>query len=109
MVLNMRTMIKHKINMDIIKKYHLENHPFKQIDKTIEELKELINELERFNDGDFELENLLDELFDSFFMITQIYDLFVTDEETKKIWFMIIEAKIERELKRWNLKSSVLY
>ena len=102
-------MLKHKLNMDIIKKYHLEKHPFKQVDKAIEELDELATELERFNYGEFELENLLSELFDVQFMIDQIYDLFVVNDDIKKIWFMIIEAKIKRELKRNDLKGKLLY
>lgn len=92
-----------------MKKYHLAKHPFKQVDKTIEELDELATELERFNYGEFELENLLSELFDVQFMIDQIYDLFVVNEDIKKIWFMIIEAKIKRELKRHDLKGQLLY
>jgi hypothetical protein len=105
----MKIKIRHRLNMDIIKKYHLEKHPFKQIDKCIEELEEMKAELEKFNDGDFNLEMLLDEMFDSWWMLQQIYDLFVTDENVKETWFMIIEAKIERELKRHNLKGNLLY
>lgn len=105
----MRMMLKHKINMDNIKKYHLENHPFKQVDKCIEELLEFKAELERFNDGDFNLEMLLDELFDAYWVIDQIFDLFVPDDEVKKIWFMIIEAKIKRELKRHEIEGCLLY
>ena len=105
----MRMMLKHKLNLDIIRKYHLANHPFKQVDKAIEELDELATELERFNYGEFELENLLDELFDVQVMLDNIYDLFVVNDDIKKMWFMIIEAKIKRELKRHDLKGQLLY
>jgi hypothetical protein len=109
MVVVLKQMIRHGINMDTIKKYHIENHPFEQIDKTIEELEELIVELRYFRDGGFDLERLFDELFDAWIMMEQISDLFIVDDNTTKIWFMIIEAKIERELKRWDLKRCDLY
>jgi NTP pyrophosphatase (non-canonical NTP hydrolase) len=90
--------------------YHTTNHPFKQIKKCVEELDELANELERFDKGDFEIEKLLDELFDVWIMIEQIFILFVgEDGESKALWFKIIDNKINREIIRWDLKDSTLY
>ena len=105
----MKQMIRHGVNMGILMKYHLENHPDKQIEKCVEELDELANELERYGKEQFNLESVLDELFDVWFMIEQMSELFICNDEIKETWFKIVDAKIERELKRHNLEGTTLY
>ena len=106
----MKQMIRQSINMQNLISYHLTNHPFKQIKQTIEELDELATELERFEKGDFNIEDLMNELFDVWIMIEQLGELFIgEDTKAKALWFKIMEKKIERELERWGLKSTQLY
>jgi len=86
--------------------FHLKEGLEGQLFKTIEEFSSLIKmickyALEEVNYYDF---NLLDELFDADFMIFQMKRELLKDEYTKIVFNRIVDEKLERELKRWELK-----
>jgi len=87
--------------------FHKDDNRNKIILKVIEELssinkqlvKLLLKEIEPY---DIEL---LDELFDADFMMFQLKVLLVPDEYTQILFNNVVNAKLERELKRWGLND----
>jgi len=73
--------------------------------KTIEELNSLSKVLAKLLLGEYEPHDieLLDEMFDADFMIFQIKRILVPDEYMQTIYNNVVDAKLERELKRWGL------
>jgi len=99
----------HKQTQDMIKlaDYHLGISFDDQVLKTIEELSSLIKMLCKYalKEIDYEDFNLLDELYDADYMIFQMKRALLKDEYTKVIFNQIVDAKLERELKRWGLNE----
>lgn len=99
----------HKQIQDIIRlaDYHINISVKDQIIKTIEELsslnkllcKLLLKELEPYDI------DLLDELFDADVMIISMKRYLVPDEYSKVLFNNVVNAKLERELKRWGLSD----
>jgi len=97
----------HKQIQDIIKlaDYHIQDNVRNQVIKTIEELSSLSKLLcklllKEFEPYDIEL---LDELFDADVMIISMKRYLIPDEYTQVLFNKVVNAKLERELKRWGL------
>lgn len=108
--------IEKKENMIKLSNFHIGNEEHKklQIVKAVEELasvnkmlcKYIINsELgDLVSKSSFSMNELLDELFDAEFMIFQLKRLFLVNEYMKDKYELISSAKLERELKRWDIQ-----
>lgn len=77
--------------------------------KTVEELVSLSKEVCKFAVNTelglpIDLNELLDEMFDAEFMIFQLKRLFLVDEYSRDKYELIANAKIEREMERWNIQ-----
>jgi len=91
--------------MNLIRKYHLSNHSDKQLDKLLEEFKELSEEIELYKECLIITDELLDELFDVDFMMYQIKELLMNIPLNRVRYNAIVNIKIERELLRHGLKT----
>ena len=92
--------------MNILSRFHNVDKNFRFIMiKTIEELNSLSKVLAKLLLGEFEPHDieLLDEMFDAYFMIFQIKRILVPDKYMQTIYNNVVNAKLERELKRWGL------
>ena len=96
---------KQILNMTILSNYHIEKGVNDQIIKTIEELSSLNKLLAKLLLGEIKPHdiNLLDELFDTDFMIFQLKRMLVSDDYMRLIYDNVVDAKLERELKRWGV------
>ena len=96
---DMTTLYEHHISKN--------NNTHKMIKKSVEELASLIKllmklELEEIQKHDIEL---LDELFDADFMMFQLKRIIVPDTYINTLYNNVVNAKLERELKRWGLSD----
>lgn len=97
---------KQILDMTILSNYHIEKGVNdKIIIKTIEELSSLNKLLAKLLLGEIKPHdiNLLDELFDTDFMIFQLKRMLVSDDYMRLIYDNVVDAKLERELKRWGV------
>ena len=97
----------HKQIQDIIRlaNYHIKESVKDQIIKTIEELSSLNKLLCKLllDEITYHDVELLDELFDADVMIMSMKQLLVHDEYMQVLYNNVVDAKLERELKRWGL------
>lgn len=84
--------------------WHLVNHLNEQIGKGKEELKELIEQIEIYEDTKYISDELLDELFDADIMMMQLKGIFLNTVSNRIRYHDIVNAKINRELRRWDIK-----
>jgi len=79
----------------------------KMILKTIEEFASINKLLVKLLLKEIKLHDieLLDELFDADFMMFQLKRIIVHDKYIKELFNNVINAKLERELKRWGLND----
>lgn len=92
-------------DMNTLADYHIEYSFNDQVIKTIEELSSLNKLLAKLVLKEIEPHDieLLDELFDSDYMIFQLKKMLVPDEYMAVIYNNVVNTKLERELKRWGL------
>lgn len=99
----------HKQIQDMIKlaNYHIKIDFNNQIIKTIEELSSLNKLLAKLLLKEVEPNNieLLDEMYDADYMMFQLKMMLVPDEYMGILYNNVVNAKIERELKRWGLNE----
>lgn len=93
-------------NMKRLFEFHYKDKNFNFIMlKTIEELNSLSKVIAKLLLGEFEPHDieLLDEMFDADFMIFQIKRILVSNEYMSVLYNNVVDLKLERELKRWNV------
>jgi len=99
----------HKQIQDIhtLNNYHMTISRKDQILKSIEEFSSLNKMLSKLLLSEIPYQDieLLDELFDSDVMMMQLKNILVPDEYTAVLYNNVVNAKLERELKRWGLND----
>ena len=93
--------------IDKLNKFHIAHSRKDQILKSIEEFSSLIKLLVKLllNEIPYQDIDLLDELFDSDVMMIQLKKILVPDKYTAVLYNNVVNAKLERELKRWGLND----
>jgi len=91
--------------IDKLNLFHIAHSRKDQILKSIEELSSLIKLLSKLLLSEIPYQDieLLDELFDADVMMIQLKKILVPDEYTAVLYNNVVDAKLERELKRWGL------
>lgn len=99
-------------------KYHIEHHPLLNLIKVVEELSEFNIELckyliikllsivdEKTQTELVDYPKLFNEMFDADFMIYQAKMFFLIDNNVLSNFHRVVDAKLDRELKRWGLEK----
>lgn len=96
-------------DMTTLADYHIKRSFKDQVIKSMEELSslnKLLAKLALKEIQPYDIE-LLDELYDADYMIFQLKRMLISSEYMEVIYNKVVDAKIERELKRWELKKEV--
>lgn len=93
-------------DMILLSDYHVKTDFNNQVIKTIEELSSLNKMLAKLILGEVEANNveLFDELFDADYMIFQLKRMLIPNDYIRTLYNNVVNAKLERELKRWGLE-----
>jgi len=94
-------------DMTLLADYHIKRSFKDQVIKSMEELSSLNKLLGKLALKEIETYDveLLDELYDADYMIFQLKMMLLPDDYMETIYHNVVNAKLERELKRWGLND----